>query len=300
MTDSKQATRTVVFSILSNLLLAIIKFFAGVFGNSYALIADGIESTADVFSSLLVLFGIRYANRPPDENHPYGHGKAEPLMTFLVVGFLIVSAVVIAYQSIVNMQTTHEMPKAWTLYVLGAIIIWKEISYRKVMRSADKLNSTVLKADAWHHRSDAVTSIAAFVGISIALILGEGFEVADDIAALFAAGFILYNSYRIFRPALGEVMDEHRYDELENEIRKVSLTVPGVIGTEKCLVRKNGMYYLVDLHALVNAEISVKEGHRIAHDLQDTLIEAIPNIDKVLVHIEPFDPEYNTAIAPEK
>lgn len=300
MTDSKQATRTVVFSILSNLLLAIIKFFAGVFGNSYALIADAIESTADVFSSLLVLFGIRYANRPPDENHPYGHGKAEPLMTFLVVGFLIVSAVVIAYQSIINMQTTHEMPKAWTLYVLGTIIIWKEISYRKVIRSADKLNSTVLKADAWHHRSDAVTSIAAFVGISIALILGEGFEVADDIAALFAAGFILYNSYRIFRPALGEVMDEHRYDELENEIRKVSLTVPGVIGTEKCLVRKNGMYYLVDLHALVNAEISVREGHRIAHDLQDSLIETIPNIDKVLVHIEPFDPDYNTAIPPEE
>lgn len=300
MTDSKQATRTVVFSILSNLLLAIIKFFAGVFGNSYALIADGIESTADVFSSLLVLFGIRYANRPPDENHPYGHGKAEPLMTFLVVGFLIVSAVVIAYQSIVNMQTTHEMPKAWTLYVLGTIIIWKEISYRKVMRSANKLNSTVLKADAWHHRSDAVTSIAAFIGISIALILGEGYEAADDIAALFAAGFILYNSYRIFRPALGEVMDEHRYDALENEIRIVALTVPGVKGTEKCLVRKNGMYYLVDLHALVNAEISVKEGHRIAHDLQDALIGAIPNIDKVLVHIEPFDPDYNTAIPPEE
>lgn len=300
MTNSKQAIRTVVFSVLSNLLLAIVKFLAGVFGNSYALIADGIESTADVFSSLLVLFGIKYANRPPDENHPYGHGKAEPLMTFLVVGFLIVSAVVIAYQSIVNMQTPHKMPKGWTLYVLGAIIVWKEISYRKIMRSAKKLDSTALKADAWHHRSDAVTSIAAFVGISIALILGEGFEAADDVAAIFAAGFILYNSYRIFRPALGEVMDEHRYDELENEIRKVSLTVPGVIGTEKCLVRKNGMYYLVDLHALVNAKISVKEGHRIAHDLQDTLIEAIPNIDKVLVHIEPFNPEYNTAIPPEE
>lgn len=300
MTNSKQAISAVLFSVLSNLLLAIIKFLAGVFGNSYALIADGIESTADVFSSLLVLFGIKYANRPPDENHPYGHGKAEPLMTFLVVGFLIVSAVVIAYQSIVNMQTPHKMPKGWTLYVLGAIIVWKEISYRKIMRSAKKLDSTALKADAWHHRSDAVTSIAAFVGISIALILGEGFEAADDVAAIFAAGFILYNSYRIFRPALGEVMDEHRYDELENEIRKVSLTVPGVIGTEKCLVRKNGMYYLVDLHALVNAKISVKEGHRIAHDLQDTLIEAIPNIDKVLVHIEPFNPEYNTAIPPEE
>ncbi|HLS11138.1 MAG TPA: cation diffusion facilitator family transporter [Flavobacteriaceae bacterium] len=300
MTNSKQAIRTVVFSVLSNLLLAIVKFFAGVFGNSYALIADGIESTADVFSSLLVLFGMRYANRPPDENHPYGHGKAEPLMTFIVVGFLIVSAVVIAYQSVINMQSPKEMPKAWTLYILGAIIIWKEISYRKVIRSAKKLDSTALEADAWHHRSDAITSIAAFVGISVALLLGEGYEAADDVAALFAAGFILYNSYRIFRPALGEVMDEHRYDELENEIRKISLTVPGVKGTEKCLVRKNGMYYLVDLHALVNAEISVKEGHRIAHDLQDALIEAIPSIDMVLVHIEPFNPEYNTAIPPEE
>jgi len=300
MTNSKQAIRTVVFSVLSNLLLAIVKFFAGVFGNSYALIADGIESTADVFSSLLVLFGMRYANRPPDENHPYGHGKAEPLMTFIVVGFLIVSAVVIAYQSVINMQSPKEMPKAWTLYILGAIIIWKEISYRKVIRSAKKLDSTALEADAWHHRSDAITCIAAFVGISVALLLGEGYEAADDVAALFAAGFILYNSYRIFRPALGEVMDEHRYDELENEIRKISLTVPGVKGTEKCLVRKNGMYYLVDLHALVNAEISVKEGHRIAHDLQDALIEAIPSIDMVLVHIEPFNPEYNTAIPPEE
>src|SRR5690625_2349096 len=137
MTNSKQAIRTVVFSVLSNLLLAIVKFFAGVFGNSYALIADGIESTADVFSSLLVLFGMRYANRPPDENHPYGHGKAEPLMTFIVVGFLIVSAVVIAYQSVINMQSPKEMPKAWTLYILGAIIIWKEISYRKVIRSEE-------------------------------------------------------------------------------------------------------------------------------------------------------------------
>lgn len=293
MTDSKQATGTVLFSVFSNLLLAVIKGVAGVFGNSYALIADAIESSADVFSSLLVLFGIRYANRPADENHPYGHGKAEPLVTFLVVGFLIVSAVVIAYQSIINIRTPHELPKSWTLYVLGAIIIWKELSYRKVMRSAKELNSTVLKADAWHHRSDAVTSIAAFIGISIALFLGDGYEAADDIAALFAAGLIFYNSYRIFRPALGEIMDEHRYEELEKEIRIVALKVPGVKGTEKCLIRKNGMYYLVDLHALVDADISVKKGHAIAHNLQDVLIEAIPNIEKVFVHIEPYDVEYN-------
>lgn len=293
MTDSKQAIGAVLFSVFSNLILAIIKGVAGIFGNSYALIADAIESSADVFSSLLVLFGIRYANRPADENHPYGHGKAEPLVTFLVVGFLIVSAVVIAYQSIINIRTPHELPKSWTLYILGAIIIWKEISYRRVIRSANELNSTVLKADAWHHRSDAVTSIAAFVGISIALFLGKGYEAADDVAALFAAGFILYNSYRIFRPALGEIMDEHSYDDLEKEIRMLALKVPGIRGTEKCWIRKNGMHYLVDLHALVDAEISVKEGHRIAHNLQDALIDAIPNIDKVLIHIEPFDLKYN-------
>ena len=293
MSNSKQALGAVLFSVFSNLCLAIIKGVAGVFGNSYALIADAIESTADVFSSLLVLFGLRYANRPPDENHPYGHGKAEPLVTFIVVGFLIVSAVVIAYQSIQNIKTPHELPKSWTLYILGAIIIWKEISYRKVLHTAKKLDSTVLKADAWHHRSDAITSIAAFVGISIALFLGKGYEAADDIAALFAAGFILYNSYLIFRPALGEIMDEHRYESLEMEIRTLALNVKGVRGTEKCWIRKNGMHFLVDLHALVDADISVKDGHEIAHNLQDTLKNEILNIESVFIHIEPFDPTYN-------
>lgn len=298
MSSSKQAIGTVLFSVISNLLLATIKGTAGLFGNSYALIADAIESTADVFSSLLVLFGIRYANRPPDKNHPYGHGKAEPLVTFLVVGFLIVSAVVIAYQSIINIQTPHKLPKSWTLYILGAIIIWKEASYRWVMRRAKKLDSTALKADAWHHRSDTITSIAAFIGICVALYLGEGYEAADDIAALFAAGFILYNSYLIFRPALGEVMDEHRYGELENEIRRIALTVSGVKGTEKCLIRKNGMHYFVDLHALVNAKISVEEGHKIAHNLQDEIIRKSPNITQVFVHIEPYNPKYNKPIMP--
>lgn len=292
MSNSKQAVGAVLFSVFSNLCLAIIKGLAGVFGNSYALIADAIESTADVFSSLLVLFGIRYANRPADENHPYGHGKAEPLITFLVVGFLIVSACVIAYQSIINIQTPHELPKSWTLYILGAIIIWKEISYHRVLYTAKKLDSTALKADAWHHRSDAITSVAAFIGISVALYLGKGYEAADDVAALFASGFILYNSYLIFRPALGEIMDEHRYEDLEAEIRAFALEVEGVKGTEKCWIRKNGMYYLVDLHAMVDAEISVKEGHRIAHDLQDYLIKMLPNIDKVFIHIEPFDAAY--------
>jgi cation diffusion facilitator family transporter len=287
MTNEETAVKATYFSIIGNTSLAIIKGLSGVFGNSYALIADAIESTTDIFASLLVLFGIKYANKPADVNHPYGHGRAEPLITFLVVGFLITSATIIGYESINNIGTPHELPKSWTLYVLGIIIIWKEYSFRLVLKRSVESNSSSLKADAWHHRSDAITSIAAFIGISIALLLGKGYESADDWAALFAAGFILYNSYLIFRPALGEIMDEHLYDDLVEEIRKVSHQVPGIIDTEKCFIRKAGMKYHVDLHAIVNAAITVKEGHDLAHNLKDTLRQEIPELGHVLIHVEP-------------
>lgn len=288
-TNEKKAIKTTYFSILGNTSLAIIKGLAGFFGNSFALIADAIESTTDIFSSFLVLFGIKYSNRPADDNHPYGHGRAEPLITFLVVGFLITSATIIAYESIINIRTPHDLPKTWTLIVLAVIIIWKEFSYRLVIKKSKETHSSSLKADAWHHRSDAITSVAAFIGISIALILGKGYESADDWAALFASGFILYNSFLIFRPALGEIMDEHLYDDLILEIREVSLKVDGIINTEKCFIRKAGMQYHVDLHAVVDASITVKEGHDIAHKLKDLLREEIPQIGHVLIHIEPSE-----------
>jgi cation diffusion facilitator family transporter len=287
MNNEQTAIRTTYFSIIENTSLALIKGLAGFFGNSYALIADAIESTTDIFSSLLVLFGLKYAKRPADENHPYGHGKIEPLITFLVVAFLVTSATIIAYESIQNIQTPHKVPKSWTLIVLGCIIVWKEISFRIVLKKSKETNSSSLKADAWHHRSDAITSMMAFIGISIALIFGKGYETADDWAALFASGFILYNSYLIFRPALGEIMDEHLYDDLLEEIREESIKVKGVVGTEKCFIRKAGMKYHVDLHAIVDGEISVKEGHDIAHNLKDYLQNEIPNLGNVLIHIEP-------------
>lgn len=287
--DTQKAIKATYFSIVGNTVLAILKWFAGFFGNSYALIADAIESTADIFASLLVLFGLNYAKRPADENHPYGHGRIEPLITFLVVGFLIFSAVYIAHESIFNIQTPHQLPRPFTLYVLGGIIIWKEISYRIVIKQSKLTNSSSLKADAWHHRSDAITSIAAFIGISIALLLGKGYEAADDWAALFASGFILYNSYLIFRPALGEIMDEHVYDDVIESIRTVALDVHGIIATEKCFIRKAGMQYHVDLHAIVDGTISVKQGHDLSHALKDALKEKIPQIGHVLIHIEPAD-----------
>jgi len=173
------------------------------------------------------------------------------------------------------------------------IIIWKEISFQIVIRKSKLTNSSSLKADAWHHRSDAITSVAAFIGISIALFLGDGYESADDFAALFAAGFILYNSYLIFRPALGEIMDEHIHEDLIEKIRAIAVTVDGVLATEKCFIRKAGMKFHVDLHAVVNPTISVRQGHLIAHQLKDTLRNNIPELGHVLIHIEPFEQAYS-------
>lgn len=281
------AVKTALLSILLNSALAILKGLVGFFGNSYALIADAIESTTDIFSSFLVVIGLRYASRPADENHPYGHGRAEALFTFLVIVFLVLSASLIIYQSIQHIREPHDTPEPYTLIFLGLIILVKELFYRLSVKRSKVTKSTLLKADAWHHRSDAITSLIAFIGILIALVFGEGFEMADDIAALFASVFILYNAYVLFRPVLGELMDEQLHDELVYEVRQVAQKVEGVLGTEKCFVRKTGMRYHVDLHALVDGAVSVEIGHRISHDLKDRILLEIPEIADVHVHIEP-------------
>jgi cation diffusion facilitator family transporter len=289
ISNRQKAIRTAIFSAFVNAILAIVKGLAGIFGNSYALIADAIESTTDVFSSLLVLFGLKYSTRPADDNHPYGHGKAEPLITFIVVGLLVTSATVIAYESIQNIQTPQKTPKAYTLIVLAAIVIFKEIFYRFVSRKSDETKSSSLKADAWHHRSDAITSLLAFIGISIAVFMGKGYETADDWAALLASGFIIYNAFLIFRPALGEIMDEHLYDDIISDVREIAEKVNGVEGTEKCFVRKTGMSFHIDLHIWVDGEISVTEGHDIAHLVKEAIQHQLPEVANVLIHVEPVN-----------
>ncbi|MBX7051799.1 MAG: cation diffusion facilitator family transporter [Flavobacteriales bacterium] len=289
MTKNAQSEtiRATWISILGNFLLAVIKWIAGFFGNSYALIADAIESTTDIFSSFLVLIGLRYAHKPADSNHPYGHGRIEPLVTFIVVGFLVTSALWIAHDAWVNINTPHSLPETYTLFVLGGIVLIKEVYYRFIAAKSEKTHSSALKADAWHHRSDAITSLAAFIGISVALLLGEGYESADDYAAILASLFILYNSYQIFRPALGEIMDEHLYHDMIEEIRLRAKEVDGVVDTEKCHIRKAGMNYFVDLHLMVDAKLTVREGHEIAHRLKDHVMSEMPHVADVLVHVEP-------------
>jgi len=286
-TNSETAIKASVFSILGNASMAAIKFLGGYFGNSYALIADAIESTTDVFSSVLVFLGIKYSSRPADDNHPYGHGKAEALITFLVVLSLIIAACVIAYESFNNIFTPHESPKPFTLLILGGIILFKEASFQYVMKKSREANSSALKADAWHHRSDAITSLMAFIGISISLIMGDGWEIADDITAFLASGLIIYNAYKILRPALGEMMDEDLYGSENEKIKEIAKKVTGVKAVEKCVIRKSGMVYFVDMHAVVSGSLTVAEGHAISHLIKDRVIEFVPEVQDVLVHIEP-------------
>lgn len=283
----KQSIRMTWWTLLGNTLLFVVKFLLGIIGHSFALIADAIESASDICSSFLVLFGLKYASKPADADHPYGHGRAEPLLTFVVVGFLVASSVLIFYLNITQLNKPREMPESYTLYILGGAVLLKEFFYRLMLHQSKKTKSSLLEADAWHHRSDAITSLTAFVGISIAIFMGKGFEHADNYAALVAAVVILYNAYRIFRPALGEIMDEHLHDDLVGEIRIVSAKVKGVLDTEKCLVRKTGLYYHVDLHITVYGGMTVKEGHDISHNLKDALLKELPQLMDVLIHVEP-------------
>lgn len=285
--NDKRAQFTIVVSLIGNFFLVFIKFFAGLLGNSFALVADGIESLGDVFSSFIIFFGLRFSGKPADEDHPFGHGKVEPIISFIVVLFLIISAGFIAYKAINNIQSPQTMPSPYTLIVLAGVVIYKELFYQFVRKKSKQTESTSLKADAWHHRSDAITSLSAFIGISLALLLGEGYEHLDDWAALVASVIIIINAYFVFRPALGELLDEQNHDELLDSVRVMSEKVTGVIDTEKCYIRKFGMRYVVDIHVRVPAKLTVAEGHAIGHKVQDIVRENFPQIEHVFTHVEP-------------
>ena len=276
-----------MFGALVNTVMAVGKITCGVLGHSYALIADGVESTLDIFSSLLVWVGLRFAALPPDDSHPYGHGKAETLATIAVGFSLIATAVLLAIESVREILTPHHAPAPFTLVVLVVVIVVKEVLFRKVSQRGAEIGSMALESDAWHHRSDAITSAAAFVGISVALVGGEGYEAADDYAALLACLVIAFNGIRVLGPALNEAMDVAPPPHIEQDVRVVALGVTGVRGLDKCRVRKMGVEYYVDIHVLVSGEMSVRDGHTIAHCVKDAVRGQMPSVADVLVHIEP-------------
>lgn len=288
--NAAKGMRATLVGMLLNVLLVLTKGVAGVAGHSYALIADAIESAMDIMKSLVVLSGLKIAAAPPDENHPYGHGKAEPLAAIVVALSLLVGAVGLAIQCAREIRLPEQdAPAAFTLIVLVGVVITKEIMFRFLDSVGEEVHSSAIKTDAWHHRSDAITSVAAFIGITIALVGGKGYEVADDWAALFACAIIAYNGYRLLVPAIGEVMDAAPPPEIEAGIRQTAANVEGVEALEYCWVRKMGFDYYVDLHLHVDGDISVREGHHVAHRVKSAIMAADPKIRGVLIHVEPKD-----------
>lgn len=286
---TQRGLRTTLIGVMINTLLAVIKILSGIFGHSYALIADGIESTMDIVSSTIVWGGIKIASKPPDDNHPYGHGKAEPLAAIVVALALIGAGIAIAVESINEIVTPHHAPAPFTLIVLVLVVATKELLFRFVTKIGKDVDSTAMKTDAWHHRSDAITSLAAFIGISVALIFGNGYESADDWAALFACLVIWFNGFRLFKMAIAEIMDSAPPEEYESIVREIAGAVPDVVEIEKCRIRKSGLNYFVDIHVEVDGEMTVRRGHKIAHQVKDELCQADMGIYDVLVHIEPHE-----------
>ena len=279
--------RIALFGLAINVLLAAAKILAGLVGHAYVLIADGIESALDVGGSIVIWGGLTVAARPPDATHPYGHGKAEPIAAVVVAVGVLTAALGLAIQSVREIFLPHHAPAPYTLAVLIVAVILKEILYRYVIRFGRQMESTAVKTDAWHHRIDAMTSIAAFIGISVALIGGTPWQSADDWSALFACALIGANGYRLLRPALFEIMDTAPRGKIVRSIRRAARSVPGVIEVEKCRARKMGLDFYVDLHVGVDGSISVHEGHQIAHQVKRAIQQSDSRIADVLVHIEP-------------
>lgn len=281
--------RAAQVGMLVNLVLAVIKLIAGVVGHAYALVADAVESTADIFSSLVVYGGLRIAAQPADENHPYGHGRAEALAGALVALMLSLAAIGIAVEAIREIRTPHHVPHAWTLGVLAGVIIIKQLLARRVFRIGAETGSTAVMADAQHHRSDVITSAAAFIGISIAVIGGPGWEQADDWAALVASGVILYNGIRMLRPAINDLMDRVPEAGVIDGIALAALGVEEVCAIEKLKVRKVGLQFAVDLHVQADPHMSLHDAHVVSGKVKSAIRAAMPAVDGVLIHMEPYE-----------
>lgn len=290
--QTRQGQRASIIGVVVNATLAMVKLVTGVVGNSYALIADAVESSADILSSLIVWSGLRIAAAPADENHPYGHGKAEPLAGVVVALALIGAGIGIAIEAVREIITPHHPPAPYTLWVLLGVVAVKETMFRRVHRVGQSIHSGAVLLDAWHHRSDAFTSAAAAIGIAVALIGGKGYEPADDWAALFASGVILVNAVMLIRRPLAELMDV-RQTGLDEAVRSAARKVDGVRGVEKIFCRKSGMSFLVDLHLEVDPELTVRAAHDIAHEVKDAIRQANPSVLDVLIHVEPVGESYH-------
>ena len=279
--------RAIVGGVVVSAALATIKILTGFAGNSYALVADGFESVLDIFSSLVVLTTLRISSTPQSPRFPYGLGKAETLGAVVVATMLLLAAVGIAVQAVREILVPHPPPAFFTLPVLVMVMLTKEVLFRWLLATGSRVGSDAVRTDAWHHPSDALTSLAAFAGISVALVEGEGYESADDWAALAECGVIFFNGTRLLWRALQDVLDVQASPAVEQQVRSVAQGVARVSGVDICRVRRAGLTYLCDIHIEVDADLTVREGHDIAHEVKHALLHSSLPVADVLVHIEP-------------
>ncbi|QSR88172.1 cation diffusion facilitator family transporter [Methylacidiphilum caldifontis] len=280
--------RYILLSLLLNFIFAATKISVGLIGHSSALIADGIESVADIGSSILVWLGIKISQMPPDFNHPFGHGKADPISALIISTLLIFLTFFVSYEAIKSLWQPSALPSVYTLPILVLVIISKEFFFRIFRKLAKKTDSLVLLTNSWHHRYDAFSSLAAFLGILVALI--TGWKLADALAALVSGAIILWNSIQLLHPSFLEIMDTAPPKNIELQIRNLAKEVPGVINIEKCRIRKSGQGLLMDIHVVVSGSITVREGHTIGHKVKEKLCSADSvKITDVVVHVEPVD-----------
>ncbi|HEX9887778.1 MAG TPA: cation diffusion facilitator family transporter [Longimicrobiales bacterium] len=289
MERTARGIRTVILGLAVNAGLVLVKITTGILGNSYALVADGVESSLDVFSSLVVWRGLFVAGRSADERYHFGYGKAEAVAAAVVSIMLLVAAVGISLQAVREILTPHHAPAPYTLVVLVLVIAVKEGLFRTVLRVGSDIGSPAVEADAWHHRSDAVTSAAAFVGILTALVGGPGWEAADDWAALVASGIIAWNGARLLRPSIQDLMDRAPDPDVLERVRQSAEAVAGVAQVEKILARRAGIGYFAALHVQCDPELSLRSAHEMGHRVKDAVIAAVPEVRDAIVHMEPYE-----------
>jgi cation diffusion facilitator family transporter len=284
---ARTGARLVVGGMALNAVLAVTKISGGLLGHAYALVADGAESMSDIAISILVWAGFQWAARPPDKDHPYGHGKAEAVAGLFTATVVLAAGIGIGWHAVAEIRDPQAVPQWWTLAILAGVVAAKVLFSKRLGEVGRDTDSTALGAESWHHLSDAMTSGAAFIGISIAVIGGPAYAAADGWAALVASCFIAYNGIKIFRRALNEVMDIAVPAQMEDDVRSLAMGVAGVASLHRCRVRKSGLSYLVDIQIRVDGNLSVRKGHEIAHAVKDSLLASRLRVSDVTVHVEP-------------
>ena len=286
MSSSCSPQQTVLTTIALSLALGVTKLVAGILGNSYALVADAFESFTDIIGGAVVWGGLHISSKPATSRYPYGYGKVESLAATVVAAIVFLVGTGIAIEAVREIRTPHHAPEPFTLAVLVLVVLVKELLYRRISKVGEENNSSSLNADAWHHRADAITSLCAFLGISIALIGGSGWEPADDWAALIAAGIIVFQSFRIAAVPLRELLD-FTDEVFAAEIITEAVKLPGVRKVQKVHLRKTGSKHLADMHLWVSGEMNVRDAHALSHKVKDHLIATFPTLSNVLIHLEP-------------